>query len=326
MTAGEVTTDAGTRVLLTPADLRSQLIADVRAGLGAAEKWLPPKYFYDDRGSVLFEQITRVPEYYPTRAERSLLHARADEVAVLAQADVLLELGSGSSAKTRILLDALAHRGSLQGYVAVDVSLGALTGAVEMLAVERPSLPVELVVADFERHLAVLPQRGRRLVAFLGGTIGNFAPAQRKAFLASLKASLRPGESLLLGLDLVKEPERLVAAYDDADGVTARFNKNVLTVLNRDLGADFDVSAFTHVARWDSRREWIEMRLRADRAMTVRITDLGMQLQFARGEEIRTEISAKFRRAGVEHELDAAGFTPLGWWDDGDYALVLAGA
>lgn len=326
MTARELPAEARPRVLLTPADLRTQLVADVRRGLTASEKWLAPKYFYDDLGSALFEEITRVEEYYPTRAERSLLCAHADEIAVLAGADVLLELGSGSSAKTRILLDALAGARSLNGYVAVDVSLGALAGAVQMLAAERPDLPVEPVVADFELHLDALPTPGHRLVAFLGGTIGNFAPEQRRAFLASLAASLRPGETLMLGLDLVKEPRRLVAAYDDAAGVTARFNKNVLTVLNRELGADFDITAFTHVARWDPRREWIEMRLRADRATTVRIADLGLVVDFALGEEIRTEISAKFRRSGLERELAEAGLPLQGWWSDGGYALALARA
>jgi len=326
MTARELTDGAALSVLLDPADLRAQLKDDVWRGLTAAEKWLPPKYFYDDLGSELFEEITRIAEYYPTRAERSLLEVHADEIATLARASVLLELGSGSSAKTRILLDAIADAGPLTSYVAVDVSKGALGGAVEMLAAERPDVPVEAVVADFERDLCALPVPGRRLVAFLGGTIGNFAPAQREVFLASLSAALWPGESLLVGLDLVKDPGRLVAAYDDATGVTAQFNKNVLTVVNRELGADFDITAFTHVARWDPRQEWIEMRLRADRAMTVRIKDLGLTIGFGRGEEIRTEISAKFRRAGIERELSAAGLTPQGWWSDGEYALVLTRA
>ncbi|GAW49223.1 MULTISPECIES: L-histidine N(alpha)-methyltransferase [unclassified Nocardioides] len=326
MTAPELTGSPGLSVLLDPADLRAQLSDDVRKGLTAPEKWLPPKYFYDDLGSELFEEITRVTEYYPTRAERTLLHLHATEIAALSGASVLLELGSGSSAKTRILLDALSGAGRLSGYVAVDVSQGALAGAVAMLAAEHPGLPVEAVVADFERDLCALPVPGSRLVAFLGGTIGNFAPRQREGFLSSLSAALWPGESLLVGLDLVKDPLRLVAAYDDAAGVTARFNKNVLRVLNRELGADFDIAAFTHVARWDPYQEWIEMRLQADRAMTVDIADLGLEISFRRGEEIRTEISAKFRRAGIERELAAAGLSPQGWWSDGDYALVLAKA
>ena len=326
MTAGEVAAGARPRVLLTPADLRRQLTADVRRGLTAAHKWLPPKYFYDALGSQLFEQITRLPEYYPTRAERSLLERHADEIAACADADVLLELGSGSSAKTGVLLDALARTGSLRSYVAVDVSLGALDGAMTALANARPDLTVEALVADFEHHLNDLPVPGRRLVAFLGGTIGNFAPGERGSFLDSLARAMRTGESLLLGLDLVKDPARLIAAYDDAAGVTAHFNRNVLAVVNRELGADFDHTGFTHVASWGPQQEWIEMRLRAERPMTVQIAELGLAVDFAPGEEIRTEISAKFRRSGVERELAAADLTVRGWWTDGDYALALARA
>ncbi|MFL6090312.1 MAG: L-histidine N(alpha)-methyltransferase [Aeromicrobium sp.] len=313
-----------TSVLTAPAELTQTLIADVRNGLATAPRWLPPKYFYDDRGSALFDEITRLPEYYPTRAERALLEAHADDIAHAADARVLLELGSGSSEKTALLLDAMAEAGGLESYIPVDVSAGALRGALEALAETRPELPVHPVVADFEHRLTDLPTPGRRLVAFLGSTIGNFAPAERREFFARLGGALRPGESFLLGVDLVKDPKRLVAAYDDAAGVTAEFNRNVLRVLNRELDADFQPDAFEHVALWDAENAWMEMRLRALDAMTVNIPGADVAFDLAAGEEIRTEISAKFRRLTVESELVAAGFRPLGWWSDGDYALALA--
>jgi L-histidine N-alpha-methyltransferase len=315
-----------TTILLEPDALRDALVADARAGLTASPKWLPPKYFYDARGSELFEEITRLPEYYPTRAERALLARVAPEIAGVARAEVLLELGSGSSEKTGYLLDALAGSGRLAAYVPVDVSPAALEGAVAELAASRPGLTVVPVVADFEHHLADLPAPGRRLVAFLGSTIGNFPPAERASFLHGLAEALSPGESVLLGLDLVKEPRRLVAAYDDSAGVTADFNRNVLRVLNRELDADFDVDAFEHVARWDSVNEWMEMRLRATRPMKVRVAALDLTVDFATDEEIRTEISAKFRRERIAPELASAGLDLIGWWTDpdGDYALALA--
>lgn len=315
-----------TTVLLEPGALRAALITDARAGLTATPKWLPPKYFYDARGSELFEEITRLPEYYPTRTERSLLAAIAPEIAAVAGAEVLLELGSGSSEKTGFLLDALAGAGRLAAYVPVDVSPAALDGAVTELAATRPNLTVVPVVADFEHHLAELPAPGRRLVAFLGSTIGNFAPAERARFLRDLAAALAPGESVLLGLDLVKDSRRLVAAYDDSAGVTAEFNRNVLRVLNRELDADFDVDAFRHVARWDPEQEWMEMRLCATRPMRVRVAALDLTVAFAADEEIRTEISAKFRRERIAPELAEAGLDLVGWWTDpdADYALALA--
>jgi len=313
-----------TRVLTAQTDLVGTLIEDVRCGLSAAPRWLPPKYFYDDRGSELFDQITLLPEYYPTRAERALLAQYADDIVHAADAHVLLELGSGSSEKTTILLDALERSGKLESYVPVDVSTGALRGALDDLARTRPTLPVYPVVADFEHHLSDLPVPGRRLVAFLGSTIGNFAPAERTEFFGQLGQALGPGETFLLGIDLVKDPERLVAAYDDASGVTADFNRNVLRVLNRELDGDLVPDDFDHVAIWDAEQEWIEMRLRARRPMTVSLPGAGLEFDLSAGEEIRTEISAKFRRLTVESELVAAGFRPLGWWTDGDYALALA--
>lgn len=322
MTTDDISSDL--TVLLGPSDLRSGLERDARDGLTAAPRRLPPKYFYDDRGSELFEEITRLPEYYPTRAERALLHRHATEMADRAGAESLVELGSGSSEKTGLLLDAMAAAGTLVSYVPVDVSAGALRGAAVDLLSSRRELPVHAVVADFEQHLGDLPRHGRRLIAFLGGTLGNFEPASRQRFLGEIGGALEPGESLLLGVDLVKDPARLVAAYDDSAGVTAEFNRNVLRVLNRELQGDFDVESFRHVAVWDADHEWMEMRLRAARPMKVRLEALDLVLDLAEDEEIRTEISAKFRRAGIEAELRAVGLTPTGWWSDGDYALVLA--
>jgi L-histidine Nalpha-methyltransferase len=312
-----------------PPDYRAaSLRADALAGLTASPKSLPPKWFYDAQGSALFEKITELPEYYPTRAERSILRAAAAEIARLSRARVLVELGSGSSEKTRLLLSALRAEGSLEAYVPVDVSESALVGAEETLAVDYPGLAVHAVVSDFEQYLGIeqLPNAheasggdtaaGPRLVAFLGSTIGNMVPAERAAFLRRVRASLRPGDSFLLGTDLVKEVAVLVAAYDDSAGVTAAFNKNVLAVLNAELGADFDLDGFEHVAVWDPANEWIEMRLRATAEQRARVRDLDLDVHFAAGEEMRTEVSAKFRRAGVEAELAAAGLAMRAWWTD----------
>ena len=313
-------------VHLDPADLRAGLVEDVYAGLADRPRTLPPKYFYDARGSELFEAITRLPEYYPTRAERAILETRAGEIAEASGADTLVELGSGSSAKTRLLLDGLAATGSLERYVPVDVSPSALEGAMEALAADYPDLVLHGVVADFERHVDDLPDTGRRLVAFLGSTIGNLEPPARSDFLADLRRTLHGGDAFLLGTDLVKDAARLVSAYDDRAGVTAEFNRNVLHVLNAALGADFDVDAFEHVAVWDAGHEWIEMRLRASREMRVTLRGLDLVVPLDGGEEIRTEVSAKFRRAGVEAELADAGFRLEHWWTDpaGDFALSLS--
>jgi len=304
------------------------LAADARVGLSASPKTLPPKWFYDARGSDLFEQITRLPEYYPTRAEREILHTNAAEIAATSQAHTLVELGSGSSEKTRLLLDALRDAGTLHQFVPLDVSRTALQDAAAALAGDYPSLLVHGVVGDFTEHLDLLPGEPPRMVAFLGGTIGNLLPTERAKFLASVRDVLEPGEWLLLGTDLVKDPETVRVAYDDAAGVTAEFNKNVLHVLNRELDADFDVDAFTHVALWDADQEWIEMRLRAERAMQVRIHALDMTVSFEQGEELRTEISAKFRRDGIAAELEEAGFELSRWWTDqaGRFGLSLSRA
>nr|WP_246147894.1 L-histidine N(alpha)-methyltransferase [Nonomuraea turkmeniaca] len=308
--------------------LRHALEHDVRTGLTATPKWLPPKWFYDEVGSDLFSQITRLPEYYPTRRELAILQARAGELAAVSGADTLVELGSGTSEKTVLLLDALTAAGSLRGYTPVDVDAVTLRSAANRLAARYPGLAVQAVCADFERHLRLLPRTGRRMVAFLGGTIGNLEPAAREVFLKELRDNLLPGDTFLLGADLVKDRGRLVAAYDDAAGVTAAFNRNVLHVINRQLDADFEPDAFEHVALYDERNDWIEMRLRASKAMRVRIGGLGLTVDFADGEETRTEISAKFRPGGLRRELAAAGFTMRRWYTDpsGDFALLLAEA
>ena len=303
---------------------------DARAGLTARPKWLPPKWFYDKTGSELFERITELPEYYPTRAEREVLEARAGEIVAATGCDTLVELGSGSSEKTRLLLTALTARTADPAYVALDVSEDALREAAAGLVRDYPALRIDAVRADFEHQLHVLPgaapgPAGRRLVAFLGGTVGNLEPAARAAFLRRLRATLAPGDRFLLGADLVKSPDVLVPAYDDAAGVTAAFNRNVLDVLNDGLGADFRHEDFEHVAVWDAEREWIEMRLRAVRDVLVGLPALDLAVAFDAGEEVRTEISAKFRREGLTAEARDAGFAPAGWWTDaaGRFSLSL---
>jgi L-histidine Nalpha-methyltransferase len=299
---------------------------DVRAGLAAKEKWLSPKWFYDARGSDLFEQITRLPEYYPTRAETEALRTAAADIAGTTKARTVVELGAGSSEKTRLLLDALLASGSLRAFVPQDVSVSALRGTAAAIGRDYPALRVHGVVGDFTADLAELPGEQPRLVAFLGGTIGNFLPEERAELLQSMAAVLEPGEWLLLGTDLVKDPDVLVAAYDDAQRVTAEFNRNVLHVLNRELGADFDVEAFAHVALWNDAQEWIEMRLRAQRPMHVHVRDLDMRVRFAAGEDLRTEISAKFRPERIRAELAAGGFDLQRWWTDteGRFGVSLA--
>ena len=297
-------------------DLGRSLREDVRAGLTATPKWLPPKWFYDARGSALFEEITRLPEYYPTRAERAVLAAHADDIAACTGAKTLIELGSGSSEKTRLLLDAFTRHGDLGTFVTLDVSVSALRQSTAQIAAAYPGLRVRGIVGDFTRHLDRLPTGGRRLVLFLGGTIGNLLPAERAEFLTAMRAALECGDWLLIGTDLVKDPSVIVPAYDDAAGVTAEFNRNVLRVINRELGADFDPAAFRHVAVWDPGREWIEMRLRAEHPARVHVLDL--EVTFAAGEELRTEVSAKFRPEGIARELAAAGFVRQEFWTDPD--------
>ena len=299
---------------------------DVFDGLQKTPKSLPPKWFYDSVGSDLFDQITRLPEYYPTRAEAEILRARSADVAFASGADTLVELGAGTSAKTRQLLDALRDRGSLRGFVPFDVDAGMLSATATAIQREYPGVEIEAVCGDFEEHLNEIPAGGRRLFVFLGSTIGNLTPGPRAEFLSTLSEVMRPGDSLLLGTDLVKDTGRLVRAYDDAAGVTAQFNRNVLAVINRELDADFDVDDYQHVARWNAESERIEMWLRAARRQRVRVRALELSVDFAAGEEMLTEVSCKFRPGGVNAELAGAGLRRIRWWTDhaGDFGLSLA--
>jgi L-histidine Nalpha-methyltransferase len=304
----------------------SALRRDVLDGLARTPKTLPPKWFYDSVGSDLFDQITRLPEYYPTRAEAAILRARATEIAAASRADTLVELGSGTSEKTRVLLDALRDGGSLRRFIPFDVDAGMLTAAGAAIGEEYPGVEINAVCGDFEHHLGKIPHVGRRLVAFLGSTIGNLTAGPRADFLGSLSENMQPGDTLLLGTDLVKDVGRLVRAYDDSAGVTARFNKNVLAVVNRELDADFDLDAFAHVARWNADQERIEMWLRASTPQRVHVNELEQTVDFAAGEEMLTEVSCKFRPEGVAAELAAAGLHRTDWWTDpaGDFGLSLA--
>jgi len=313
-------------VHLGPDDITEALRDDVRRGLRAEPKELPPKWFYDDHGCDLFDQITRLPEYYPTETERGILRAQADTIARVSGADTIVELGSGTSDKTRTLLDAFTAAGQLRRFIPFEVNESTVRAASEAIVAEYPGVAVHAVVGDFEKHLHEIPQEGRRLVAFLGSTIGNFAPHERKQFLSELAENLRPGDSLLLGTDLVKDVARLEAAYNDAQGVTAAFNLNVLTVVNRELAADFDITQFEHHAFFDQHEEWIEMRLRSLTEQQVRVEALDLTVAFAAGEELRSEISAKFRREKVESELASAGLRLDQWMtdDNDDFALSLA--
>src|SRR5262245_14918342 len=306
------------------ADRKEQLAEDVRRGLGAMPKWLPPKYFYDARGSELFEEITRLPEYYLTRAEHEILEEITDGLAGRLRPGELVELGSGSSRKTRLLLEAMhRHRGGRR-YAPLDVSVDALEGAAAALTSSYPWLEFDGFVGDFTADLPRVPRRGRRLLAFLGSTIGNLEPQERAALLGGVAAALRHGDRFLLGVDLVKDPAVLKAAYDDAAGVTAEFNRNMLRVLNHELGAGIPVDAFEHVAFYDTGKARIEMRLRALRDLTVDFPTLDMEVSFAAGEELRTEISCKFTRQGVERELAAAGLRLESWHEDSAHRFACA--
>jgi L-histidine N-alpha-methyltransferase len=299
---------------------------DVLNGLMQNPKSLPPKWFYDAVGSDLFDQITRLPEYYPTRTEAQILRAQSPAIAAASGADTLVELGSGTSEKTRQLLTALRDNGSLRRFVPFDVDSSVLELAGAALGTEYPDLEIDAVCGDFEEHLAKIPAGGRRLFVFLGSTIGNLTPGPRKQFLAALADVLDPGDSLLLGTDLVKDAGRLVRAYDDSAGVTAQFNLNVLAVVNRELDANFDLQAFEHVARWNVEEERIEMWLRATTPQQVTVSGLGLRVDFAAGEEMLTEVSCKFRPEAVTQELAEAGLRRTHWWTDpaGDFGLSLA--
>jgi L-histidine N-alpha-methyltransferase len=303
------------------------LADDVLDGLTRPFKELPPKHFYDARGAELFDRICELPEYYPTRAERAILEDYAQEIAMLTEAVELVELGSGTAAKTRVLLDALHAAGTLRRYIPMDVTESMVRACAAELTAEYAGLRVHGVIGDFERHLGhVPPAEGPRIVAFLGGTIGNFPPGSRRRFLRKIARLMGPEDYLLMGTDLVKDPAVLEAAYDDREGVTAEFNRNVLRVLNRELRADFDPEDFEHVALFDREHEWIEMRLRARREHTTLVRDLDLPVHFEAGEELRTEISAKFTNERLQGDLAAAGLELARWLTDPDglFALTLS--
>jgi L-histidine N-alpha-methyltransferase len=305
------------------------LVADVRAGLGRepGRRELPPKHLYDERGSELFDRITRLPEYYPTRCERAILNRQAPGLVEATGARELVELGSGTASKTRALLYAMAGAGALERYVPFDVDPGVVASCAHELADLYPGLTVHGVVGDFEQHLGHVPEGDRRLIAFLGSTIGNLLPDARAAFLADVRQMLGPEDRFLLGTDLLKDTSVLEAAYNDREGVTAAFNLNVLRVLNRELGADFDLAGFEHVATFDLGPSWVELRLRARGEQRVRIPGADLEITLSRGEEIRTEVSTKFTLDVLARELSAAGMQLESFFTDpaGMFGLSLAG-
>lgn len=313
-------------VHLEPGWWRTTLEHDVRVGLGGRPRSIPAKWFYDELGSQLFDEITKLDEYYPFRAEREILRDRAGEIMAASGADTLVELGSGTSEKSRVLLDAMAAAGSLKRYVPFDVSEEMLRLAAGQIYDEYDGVEVYGVVGDFDRHIPLVPIGGTGMVAFLGSTIGNFEPPARTRFITDVVEALEPGGSFLLGTDLVKDPDRLWAAYNDAKGVTERFNLNLLTMLNRELNADFSLEQFEHAADWDAENEWIDIRVRSAVQQSVNVADLDLVADFAAGEEMRTEISAKFRLPGVAVELESAGLEIVEQWTDAaeDFGMTLA--
>ena len=313
-------------VNLPPGGPLSGMAADVRAGLTCPFKELSPRYFYDERGSALFEQITELEEYYPTRCEREILESRAADIVAAAEPRSLIELGSGSAAKTRVLLDAMSDAGCLETYCPVDISEQITRDTANRIADEYDGVEVRGMVCDFELDLETMPVGGPRMIALLGGTVGNFAPQQRAGFLRRIRNLLDADDRFLLGTDLVKDRMTLEAAYDDSQGVTAEFNKNVLAVINRELGADFDLDAFEHRAFWDADNLWVDIRLRSLANQVVTVGALDLLVTFKRDEEIRTEISTKFARPGLEGIYAEAGLEMCGWWTDPDglYGLSLA--
>jgi L-histidine N-alpha-methyltransferase len=301
-------------------------LREIRERLLRKPREIAPRYFYDDRGSALFESICELPEYYQTRTERLILDAAAGDVVAATGADTLVELGSGSSTKTRVLLDAMEHAGALRLYVPFDVSEGIVRRTAQELVSEYEGLQVHGIIGDFMRDLGRIPEGGRRLVIFLGGTIGNFEPRRAESFLRKIAAHMEPGEHLFLGTDLIKDPTRLEAAYNDSCGTTAEFNRNALRVLNRLLGADFEAERFEHHAVYNRERHRIEMWLRSEEEQRVRLPKIDLTITVARGEEILTEISTKYDRAKVEELLDAGGFELMRWYTDPEnlFALSLA--
>jgi L-histidine Nalpha-methyltransferase len=319
-------TEPTVTVLLDAEAASAELLDEVRRGLGVQPRALLPKWLYDERGAGLFDQITRLPEYYPTECERAVLLDHAAAIVDASQATTIVELGSGTSDKTRALLDAFWAQGSLERFVPVDVSEETLRRAAAEITSAYPGLQVDAVVADFTKHLGELDRRGRRMVVFLGGTIGNLDPAERASFFSGLAASMSPGDSLLLGTDLVKNADRLVAAYDDSAGVTEAFIKNSLLVINRQFGGNFVLDAFDYVPFWDGRMSRMDLRLRARLDQRVRLDGADLEFDLKAGEEIRVEISTKFRLEGISAELAAVGLFVANSWTDaaGDFAVTLA--
>jgi L-histidine Nalpha-methyltransferase len=313
-------------VLVDEAEGRAELNDATFWSIRRTPKELPAVWLYDERGSRLFEEITRLPEYYPTGSEREILTEQSAEIADLSGARTLIELGAGTSEKTLLLLDALEAAGTLERFVPLDVSEQVLRASAEAIAARYPSIGVHAIVGDFERHLSAIPAGERRLIAFLGSTVGNLYPAGRARLFRSIVSALAPGDGFLLGVDLVKDPALIEAAYNDSQGVTERFVRNGLTVVNRALRGDFEQSRFTFESRWDANHEWMDIGFRSRESQTVRLEELETQLAFAEGERLRFEVSTKFRRDGIEAELDTAGLRPSGWWTDhaDGFALVLA--
>ncbi len=316
-------------VCLDPADLTRTMVDDVRRGLTGHPKRLPSKYFYDARGSELFERITELPEYYQTRTELQILHSIAGDLIDDLACEELVELGSGSSTKTRVLLDAMQRRGSLRRYLPFDVSAEMLQGSCSSLLERYPSMVVHAVVGDFQRHLgSVPPAEGNRLAIFLGSTIGNLEADERRAFLRDVRGLLDANGRFLLGVDLVKDKAMLEAAYDDSAGVTAEFNRNILRVVNNGLEADFHPEAYRHVAFYDIEKARIEMHLAPETNQQVRISKLDLEVDVGTDETIWTEISCKFTRASTESMLAEAGMRLERWFSDPEnrFALALASA
>ena len=313
-------------VHIGPDHIMRSLRQDVATGLTKTPKQLPPKWFYDDRGSRLFDAITRLPEYYLTRRESEILRARSAEIAELTEADTLVELGSGTSEKTRMVIDALANSGRLKSFVPFDVSEGILREAAHSIGRAWPGVDVHAVAGDFDLHLKHIPADGRRLIIFLGSTVGNLDPAARKGFLDEIAGLMDPGDHFLIGADLVKDIAVLEAAYNDADGITEAFNKNVLHVINRELNGNFDPDRFDHLAFFDTQNSWIEMRLVARSPHPVVIEDLDLEIDLAQDEFITTEISTKFVLDDISEEISATGMRIKETWTDerGDFALILA--
>lgn len=312
-------------VLLDADAWQQAQVDETRVGLSRSPRTFSPVWFYDEVGSQLFDQITEQPEYYQTRAERALLVRHGAEIADLG-AETLVELGSGTSDKTTALLDAMEAVGSLRSYVPFDVSEEMLRSAASELQPRYPNISVHGIVGDFNHHLGAVPRTGRHLVAFLGGTIGNFRPADRARFLFDLDCALDHEDLVLIGIDLVKDPDRIVAAYDDAAGVTAAFNRNALSAMNVALDANFDPDAYQHISRWNEHDQWIEMRLRARSDQQVEIPGLDLAFDLSEGDELLTEISAKFTVEGFTSELYDRGLIVQQTWTapDDDFALVLA--